>query len=184
MLDKPIWAGKDGGRVVAVVAHPDDETIGFGGQLESIRDITLIHVTDGAPRSRRDWRSYARTRRSELLAAAAIARIPAARCLEVGLADQEASRHMVELTCHLARVFSELAPDLIFTHPYEGGHPDHDATAFAVQHAIHVKPLRAPMLIEFASYHRNPSSDSIEVGCFLPERDLAPLRIFLSRHEI
>src|SRR5260370_9566913 len=91
---------------------------------------------------------------------------------------------MGELPCHRAGVFRERAPDLILRQPYEGGHPAHDATAFAVQHAIHVKPLRAPMLIEFASYHRNPSSDSIEVGCFLPERDLAPLRIFLSRHEI
>ena len=181
MLDRSSWGSR---RVVVVVAHPDDETIGMGGRLESIPDVTLIHVTDGAPRTRSDWRSYAHTRRSELLAAARIAGIAKERCLELCLPDQEASMHLVELTCHLSRLFAQLEPDLIFTHPYEGGHPDHDATAFAVHHAVQLGPERAPHLIEFASYHRSPSSESIEVGCFLPGRSVQPLRVFLNEHEI
>lgn len=149
------------GRIVVVAAHPDDETIGLGGQLASFRDVFLVHVTDGAPRSRPDWKSYARARRAELLEAAAIAGIPADRCLEAGLPDQEASRHLVELSCHLSRLFDELKPAVIFTHPFEGGHPDHDAAAFAVHHAAH-----SAELWEFCSYHRSPLSAEIETGCF------------------
>jgi len=91
-------------RVAIVAAHPDDETIGAGAQLAEMREVTLIHVTDGAPRSRPDWREYARTRRAELLSALAIAAIPPERCLEIGLPDQQASMRLVELTCHLSRL--------------------------------------------------------------------------------
>ncbi len=59
-------------------------------------------------------------------------------------------------------MFAQLRPDIIFTHPYEGGHPDHDAAAFAVHHAEH-----SAELWEFASYHRSPLSSDIETGCFL-----------------
>ena len=155
-------------RTVVVAAHPDDETIGLGGQLVSFHDVFLIHVTDGAPRSRPDWKNYAQTRRAELLAAAAIAGIPEERCIEIGIEDQDASRHLVELSCELSRLFEQLAPEIIFTHAYEGGHPDHDATAFAVHHATH-----SAELWEFSSYHRSPLSAEMESGCFLGSPGIA-----------
>jgi LmbE family N-acetylglucosaminyl deacetylase len=181
---RSLWSRPDAGHVVAVVAHPDDETIGFGGQLESIRDFTLIHVTDGAPRSRPDWRNYAEIRRAEVLAAVKIAGVPENRCLTVNLPDQEASAHLVELTCDLSRLFSQIRPDLVFTHAYEGGHPDHDATAFAVHHALQFRVEDLPAVIEFASYHRSPSTGSIEVGCFLREPAREPLEVVLNKREM
>src|SRR5205085_11027704 len=42
------------GRAALVVAHPDDETLGLGGQLPRLNGLTIIHVTDGAPRNRHD----------------------------------------------------------------------------------------------------------------------------------
>jgi LmbE family N-acetylglucosaminyl deacetylase len=52
---------------------------------------------------------------------------------------------------------SELAQaDVVLTHPYEGGHPDHDACAFAVQAACALLGFlgaAAPLRAEFACYH-------------------------------
>ena len=165
------------GPIVIVAAHPDDETIGIGGQLSSFRDVYLIHTTDGAPRCRPDWKAYAQTRRQELIEAMRIAGIPEDRCLEAGIPDQQASKHLIELTCHLSRVFERLRPSRIFTHPYEGGHPDHDATAFAVHHAATTE------IWEFSSYHRNLQTAEIETACFLQSEKpaqictLSPLQI-------
>jgi LmbE family N-acetylglucosaminyl deacetylase len=65
----------------------------------------------------------------------------------------------------------ELRPEIVVTHPFENGHPDHDATAFAVHLACHL--LReagevAPALVEFASYHDPDGSRRMAVQSFLP----------------
>jgi N-acetylglucosamine malate deacetylase 2 len=153
-------------RIVVVAAHPDDETIGMGAQLASLgvslQDVTLIHVTDGAPRHRADWKTYAQVRRAELLRAVSLAGIPPERCIDIGLPDQQASRNLIELSCHLSRLFDQLKPQIIFTHAFEGGHPDHDATCFAVHHAA-----CSARVVEFSSYHRAAVNERIETGCFL-----------------
>ncbi len=140
---------------MAVLSHPGDEAVGMGGQLGVMEDVILVHITDGAPRTRPDWKIYARTLRAEVLAAARIAGIPARRCVEAGLAANEASQHLVELTCYLTGLLADLQPDLVFTHAYEGGHPDHDAAAFAVHHAVQLQTRPPLLLIEFTSSPRN-----------------------------
>jgi LmbE family N-acetylglucosaminyl deacetylase len=55
--------------------------------------------------------------------------------------------------------------DSVLTHAYEGGHPDHDACAFAVHAAI--RRLNGPAIFEFASYHAGP--DGIRTAAFLDE---------------
>jgi len=49
----------------------------------------------------------------------------------------------------------------VLAQQYEGGHPDHDACAFALHHAAKCE------IWEFCAYHRNPGHDAIETGCFL-----------------
>jgi LmbE family N-acetylglucosaminyl deacetylase len=41
----------------------------------------------------------------------------------------------------------------VITHPFEHGHPDHDSTALAVSLACGRLGQRAPLRLEFASYH-------------------------------
>ncbi|MDB6109520.1 MAG: hypothetical protein JWR69_1270 [Pedosphaera sp.] len=150
--------------IAIIVAHPDDEVIGAGAQLPRLRNAHFIHVTDGAPLNPRDANTagfatseqYAHARREELLAALALAGIAPQRTCELGFVDQQASLNLPKLVGALKRVLSELQPDVIFTHPYEGGHPDHDATAFAVQIACRLpgQPgIAPPALVEMASYH-------------------------------
>ena len=158
--------------VLIVAAHPDDETIGCGGLLGRMRSPRVLHVTDGAPRNLVDARAagfelcedYAAARRTELLNALELAGVSAQRaeCLEI--ADQEASLAMADLARRIANLLRDLRPSAILTHPYEGGHPDHDATALAVHAASNLIPA-SPEIYEFTSYHAR--NGVMEVGCFL-----------------
>ncbi|MBI3802759.1 MAG: PIG-L family deacetylase [Nitrospirae bacterium] len=174
---KRALAGWTGSTVAIVAAHPDDETIGAGGVLPRFKAVTFLHLTDGAPRDGRDAaaaglktrEAYAAARRRELLAAAQLAGVPPSRCIELGGVDQEASLYFECLTRRLADRLNEIQPELIFTHPYEGGHPDHDAAALVVCAACRLleregKPF--PVVAEFTSYHAQ--QERFTAGLFLP----------------
>jgi LmbE family N-acetylglucosaminyl deacetylase len=154
----------DARAIALVVAHPDDEVIGAGAQLPLLADVSIVHVTDGAPRSMQDVHAagydrrdaYAGARRREAEAALALAGIEPRRLLALGIADQEASLCMADLARCLARFLGDNAIRAVLTHAYEGGHPDHDATAFAVRHAgvlIADAGGTEPVVLEMAGYH-------------------------------
>ena len=146
-----------------IVAHPDDETIGIGGQLSRMDGVTILHVTDGAPRGMSDAaahgfatpEAYAAARRSELEAAMAIAGIPPGALVSLGIADQDASNRLVEITTRTAGEIEVRGIEIVVTHAFEGGHPDHDATAFAVHAAARrlERSGRAPAIVEVPLYH-------------------------------
>jgi LmbE family N-acetylglucosaminyl deacetylase len=151
-------------KVVVVVAHPDDEAIGAGAVLRGFPDVTIVHVTDGAPlddgyaqsRGYTNRDDYAQARRQEVVAALSIIGLPVERIRSLGLVDGEAAWHLVELCHKVADVFDELQPDVVLTHPYEGGHSDHDSTAFAVHLAAGMllqQGQKAPIILELTSYH-------------------------------
>jgi LmbE family N-acetylglucosaminyl deacetylase len=63
---------------------------------------------------------------------------------------------MASIARTLAELIEQIRPAAIFTHAYEGGHPDHDAAAFAVHCAVGLVSRRgtpAPVVNEFTSYH-------------------------------
>ncbi|MEX2177918.1 MAG: PIG-L family deacetylase [Gemmatimonadaceae bacterium] len=150
--------------VLLVVAHPDDEAIGAGVLLGGLPHAVIVHVTDGAPRDdaparRRGFANrdaYAQARRAEAVAALRLAGIDEAHIRCLGLVDGEASFRLVELCHHVIDLMLEHVPDVVITHPYEGGHTDHDATAFAVHLACGIlrrEGVTAPVVLELASYH-------------------------------
>lgn len=124
---------------LVIVAHPDDETIGAGASLATLRDVHVLHLTNGAPRDRRfvaanfegTLEAYASVRAAEARAAMALANVHDVRSL--GCDDQDAIHHVHDLAHEVGKVVSELRPDAIVTLAYEGGHPDHDACAVVVQ---------------------------------------------------
>jgi N-acetylglucosamine malate deacetylase 2 len=162
-------------RVLVVAAHPDDETIGAGGLLCRARDPWVVHVTDGVPHDPRlrfgplghDAEAYGRARRAELEGALDLAGVPASSRLRIGLVDQEVALSLDEAMRALRAAFERVAPVWIVTHPYEGGHPDHDATAFACRAALATCGLDA-LLVEMTSYHAR--GGRLVAGEFLGER--------------
>jgi N-acetylglucosamine malate deacetylase 2 len=149
---------------VIVAAHPDDEVIGAGGLFSRFNSLHFIHTTDGSPRNMADalaagygsHKAYADARRRELFDALRLAGIPGSSCFETGVADQEASMNMAVLIRKLVLILRKLKPVMIFTPAYEGGHPDHDATALAVHAAsalLRSEMIIQPILIEYALYH-------------------------------
>jgi N-acetylglucosamine malate deacetylase 2 len=161
---------------VVVTAHPHDETLAMGGRLEIFKRLTLVQLTDGAPMSGADARragfvhrmAYAAARENEVLRALAALDLNCRR-IPAGVPDQESVFFVPSLLRILERELQGAA--LVFTHPYEGGHPDHDTAAFVTQLAcdlIRANGGTPPARLEFASYHH--SSGALVTGRFWPDQ--------------
>ena len=162
-------------RIAIVVAHPDDETIGIGGQLARLRGITIVHVTDGAPRNEAAAQAhgfdtpdaYAAARQEEVRAALALAGVNKDALVNLGVADQEASFGLPDLARRLATLFRERRIELVVTNAFEGGHPDHDAVALAVHAAAALLGENglAPAIVEMPLYHLGVTGWTMQ--CFI-----------------
>jgi N-acetylglucosamine malate deacetylase 2 len=178
-----------------VVAHPDDETLILAGQLPRFADLTIVHATDGAPRDGADARrhgfttpqAYARARRRELEAAMALAGMAPQALVGLGLPDQGAPFALPHLVGRLGDLVAARRPAAIVTHAYEGGHPDHDAVAFAVHAAARPFGLE---IVEAPLYRRGadgwamqsfPDEDGTAVALSPAAQDLK--RRMLAAHE-
>src|SRR5690606_11550897 len=121
-----------------------------------------VLVTDGAPANLEDARGagfataaeYAHARRRELDNALDIAGVPRGALVTLDIPDQQVARRLVEVTPRLMQVVEARKLGVLFTHAYEGGHPDHDATAFAVHAAAQLLEAkgRALLIVEMPYY--------------------------------
>jgi LmbE family N-acetylglucosaminyl deacetylase len=157
-----------------IVAHPDDEVIGLGARLPHLKSSTLVHVTTGAAARSS---GQASRRFSELRSALKLAGLSMGQLNPIGRLDQSLSHALVSLTKQLRCLITEQKPDAVFTHPYEGGHPDHDAIAFAVHTACR-GIAEPPPIIEMTFYHQG--AHGIRTGEFLPDGETPMLAVPLS----
>jgi len=194
-------------HVAVVVGQPGDEILGLGGYLAQVPAPLIIHLTDGVPRTlseaeRATYASreeYARVRRREIDRALVAAAVAHERRLALCEADQQSVLHLAQLTRELTPVLASVA--WVITHPYEGGHPDHDAAAFIVQAACALLERaigRAPERLEFASYHARAAEivrgefwpdpacaeSALTLNCAQKARKLAALSKLLTRQSL
>ncbi len=166
-------------RVVMFTAHPDDEIIGAGGILRYIRDAAcIVTATDGSPRDMRDARAagfssrkaYAAARISESRKALVLSGFDCRRRLRFGFEDQGLAFVLPRLALAVKDAITLIEPDVVLTHAFEGGHPDHDAVAFAVWAACSLmrnEINRSPRTVEFPTYHGDGVSGGMLFG-FIP----------------
>jgi LmbE family N-acetylglucosaminyl deacetylase len=170
---------------IIVVAHPDDETLGMGGRLAVLQRSTIVQLTDGAPRETDDARqrgfsnrfSYSAEREREISRALKVLGL---RCRRIrhNAPDQESVLCLRELARSVKRDLR--GASLVFTHPYEGGHPDHDTAALLVQMAcarLSADGEDPPVRFEFASYHHRQGR--MITGQFWPDQNCPEISIEL-----
>lgn len=178
----PLPAGLSQNSTLVVTAHPDDESIAASALMRQVPRLGVICVTNGAPHNERYSRqagfdnrlAYAFARRKEIAEALALLERDVAPFESLGIADQEASYSLVTIARYLAKQLP--AFQQIITHAYEGGHPDHDATAFCVHAAcalLRRSGVEPPVILESPLYNA-PSGQYIH-QVFLPHPDAGPL---------
>lgn len=116
---------------MVLVAHPDDEVLGLSVLLSRFTDLTLVHATDGAAGGNPD------ERQDELGAALKALGVNVRRHVKLDLPDGRLTANLAQFLDRLSAIWDD--HELIVTHAYEGGHPDHDCCAVAVntlRHAI------------------------------------------------
>jgi len=175
-------------RLALVVAHPDDETAGAGGQLARFDAPVIVLITDGAPRDM-TWaaqlgfdtrKSYAMARKAELVRALHSLQPGEHRLHFMDYGDQDAVFHIPDIAKSLAKLFSEQRINTVITHAFEGGHPDHDATAFAVHGTcalMRCASYRPPAIIEMPLYHA--WGGSVFYQSFCPDETTRAVRCHL-----
>jgi LmbE family N-acetylglucosaminyl deacetylase len=130
------WKTELTGRVMVLVAHADDESVGYGALLQKMREPMVVIATDGSPRDEYFWRrfgsreAYRAVRRDEArraMQAVGVRELVLLAEADERLEDQRLFLNLGAAYARLQELVERKRPEAIATLAYEGGHPDHDS---------------------------------------------------------
>ncbi|UXA14366.1 PIG-L family deacetylase [Mycobacterium sp. SMC-8] len=128
----------DCAELVVVGAHPDDETLGFGGAVASLAEagvpVQIVSSSDGGAAfpdaSPLQRYRLEKTRRAELHSAANV--LGVAPPISLGLPDGQLAQHEQRLSDLLTEILADRSPGTWCAATWRGdGHPDHEAVGRA-----------------------------------------------------
>lgn len=175
-----------GGGVLVFAAHQDDEVLGLGLTLAKHRShgdrVTVVFTTNGAGGNWKEnnamKRAVSAARFREACDALAVIGIDAAEIVCLGFPDGGLHRYIPEASEDIATLIRAIVPHTIYVHAMEGGHLDHDVTAFVVQEIC--ARLSIEPVFEWAEYNieargGRPISDArFASDPYVPEFECAP----------
>lgn len=151
--------------VIVLAPHEDDEMLGIGILLQRFCGrVKIIFITDGAPVSgypmkKRMIKSsilnreeYARIRKEESVLAAKTIGLKESDLIYINSTDSGLSYVLEDACDTLRKIIADFNPGYIFFPAYEGGHPDHDATAAIAKALSHYDGFREISFFEYALY--------------------------------
>ena len=151
--------------------------------------VHCVYATNGAPADGADARNagftssdaYASARAAEADAAMAIAGVSRDRIHRLNFVDQSLMLRLHDLAAGLETILHELRPEVVLTHAYEGGHPDHDALSLVVSTLASNQTDAAQFSrLEFAGYAQGPN-ETLVTNAFTDAGASTARRIRVSR---
>ncbi|MBC7106269.1 MAG: PIG-L family deacetylase [Firmicutes bacterium] len=144
-------------RLLVVAAHPDDETIGAGVLMARTRrhggEVRVLVVNTGiAARRPGDHAALFAERRAETLAALALAGVPPEGVSFLGIPDLGTGAAFPAVVERVRAEIGAFRPDAVVVSAWEGAHPDHDLSHYAV--AVATDLGAAVPVWEFPEYNR------------------------------
>lgn len=139
----PVGLPPGGTRIVALAAHPDDETLGIGGFVHAAAraglPVTVVVATDGEashPHSPTHTpEQIAAVRRAEVVAAVRVL-APQASIIRLGLPDGELMHCVQRLAAALSELLGADSDTWLLSTWRGDRHPDHTACALAAQDVV------------------------------------------------
>jgi LmbE family N-acetylglucosaminyl deacetylase len=155
-------------KVVVLVAHPDDETLGLSLLLPRLTQGLLVHATDAVTPGDPSPEGLSTVRFAEL--AEALRRLGADHLSRASwmLPDGSLIEHVGSAGASLEQAIR--GSDILVTHAFEGGHPDHDACALAADLAckrLTRAGLPVPLRLEFPLYAK--ADEGVRLLAFDPD---------------
>jgi LmbE family N-acetylglucosaminyl deacetylase len=149
----PVWQ-PPAVRAVVVAPHPDDETLGAGGLITTLKrqsvEVTVAAVTDGEG-AYADATNLGTIRCSEQEEALQVLGVDRGRTIRLGLPDRFVSAHEAEL---VDRLLPLSGADCHLVAPWTGDfHPDHEACGRAAKEVARRTGARLSFYF-FWTWHR------------------------------